>query len=203
MRPVQPAGPWLLAATASARSSPSSWRRPSWGGRGVDLLAVFNGPSPVWIHGYWERRRARTPPRWRRGAARARRLLTDPRRIVQHIQRKYIWPVRIRHSLSHGLPIPEEIRELYFLMLNARAEVAYAPQRYSGPMVIFYGNGLYPTDPTLGWNGLAEPIEIYAVPGEHTNNREIMADPHVAYVADRLQEVLANAPSGEAHATIG
>jgi thioesterase domain-containing protein len=193
LRSVQPHGPYYLGGycfgSIVAFEMAQTFLRE---GEEVALLAAFNGPSPVWIRDFWTRRAARQPPRWKRGVQRVGRLIVEPERVVQHLRRKYIWSRQIRLSLKHGRPIPERIRETYFLMLNARAEVAYHPMPYPGLMAVFFGDGLY-SDPTLGWSGLAAPLEVYAVPGHHTDNRDLMAEPHVAHVAEQVEKLLAAA----------
>jgi thioesterase domain-containing protein len=87
-------------------------------------------------------------------------------------------------------PLPEAVREIYFLEIAGRAEYAYEPSPYSGPLLLFHGEGLY-DDPDLGWTGLVGSIEAVAVPGDHRNNRDLMAEPSVALVADRLRDALA------------
>ncbi len=75
--------------------------------------------------------------------------------------------------------------------MNARAEVEYEPEPYPGPIILFHGAGLY-DDPELGWGGLAEEIETLEVPGPHRGNRDSMAEPNVGFIAERLQEHLAD-----------
>ena len=33
-------------------------------------------------------------------------------------------------------------------------------------------------------------VETWGVPGEHTNNRQLMIEPHVSFVRDRLEDYL-------------
>ena len=73
-------------------------------------------------------------------------------------------------------------------------------QPYPGSMIVFHGAGLY-DDPTLGWKGLAARIETVAVPGEHTGNRTMMAEPYVADVSERLLELLAGSSSFTSNST--
>jgi thioesterase domain-containing protein len=85
------------------------------------------------------------------------------------------------------------MRANHFLRLNAKAEVAYEPQVYPGRIWIFSGEDLY-DDPELGWGGLAEGgVESHVVPGDHSNNRQMMNEPHVQVVGERLKAVLSAA----------
>ncbi len=54
-------------------------------------------------------------------------------------------------------------------------------------MIVFHGEGLY-DDPDLGWEGLASSIDTIAVPGEHTSNRMMMAEPHVKHLCRAAAE---------------
>ena len=65
-------------------------------------------------------------------------------------------------------------------------------------MVVFFGDGLY-DDPDLGWQGLAKSIRTVAVPGEHKNNRMLMAEPWIEVVSDHLQELLAKTAVSPEH----
>jgi hypothetical protein len=87
--------------------------------------------------------------------------------------------------------LPETVREQYFLRIHGYAERAYEPRPYPAELVTFFGDRLY-EDPTMGWDGLAlGGVDAYAVPGEHSNNRQLMMEPNVGFVRDRLVEYLA------------
>src|SRR4029077_10868899 len=152
-------------------------------GEEVPVLAMFNGPSPKWIRAQASANRARR----RRGpSAGGPRITTVTGEFVRRSVREAI----VRFALATGRPLPERLRENHFLRLNAKAERAYEPQTYRGRIWIFYGQGLY-DDPGLGWGGLAEGgLESYVVPGEHSNNRQMMNEPHVQVVGERLKAVL-------------
>ena len=123
--------------------------------------------------------------------ARFRRALREPRRF----RTAAVWHAshtggqhRARMALALGRPLPEDLREEYFLRLHAKAERIYEPAPYDGDVIVFYGERLY-EDPTLGWEGLTtRELHTYAVPGEHDNNRQAMMEPFVGFVSDRLQE---------------
>ena len=94
-----------------------------------------------------------------------------------------------RILLALGRPVPEPLREEYFFEVHFKAERAYEPKMYPGEMLVFYGDGLY-EDPTLGWNGLAQSIRTFGVPGEHTSNRQAMFEPMVGFVAEKIVDYL-------------
>jgi amino acid adenylation domain-containing protein len=205
LRTVQPHGPYYLAGycfgTIVAFEMAQQLLQ---SGDKVALLAMFNGPSPLWIRKYhWiggqpSRRaaRAQAPPP-RPLTHRVAGVLTNPakaRHLAHHFAVKARWklvePWQFRYSLRFGRPLPERVRESQFLRIAAQAERAYEPEPYPGSVHVFYGQGLY-DDPDLGWAELVDSLAIYEVPGEHEDNREAMAEPNVAFVADRLREHLA------------
>ncbi|MEA2123976.1 MAG: hypothetical protein QOI80_758, partial [Solirubrobacteraceae bacterium] len=95
----------------------------------------------------------------------------------------------VRFALATGRPIPEDARERFFLGLHGRAERAYHERLYPGELLTVYGEGLY-EDPELGWGPFAERVVTRAVPGDHIDNRQLMAPPHVGAVADLLRSHL-------------
>ncbi len=176
-REVHPGGPWRLAGycfgTIVAFEMAQQLTRE---GEEVELLAMFNGPSPAWIRQWgwygnqpgWRARNA-LPPRapqavrevrrfkryLRRTAsrlARIPRLVRDPTRIANSFAWYTRYP-RTRVLLALGLPVLERHREDYFFELHGKAELAYNPTRFPGEIIVLYGDGLY-EEPALGWDGL-------------------------------------------------
>jgi amino acid adenylation domain-containing protein len=205
LRTVQPHGPYYLAGYCFGTLVAFEMaHRLVSAGEEVAMVAMFNGPSPAWIRRWnwygaqpsqrdrFEHLRVKHPVK-----RRLLKLFRDPRLLVPAVVGRYHTARRnlrnrvARWSVAHGRPISERARESYFLYIHMLAERAYEPEPYPGDLLIFYGNGLY-EDPTLGWDGLAERgIESHAVPGEHTDNRQAMHEPHVQFVRDRLLEYLA------------
>jgi amino acid adenylation domain-containing protein len=208
LREVQPHGPYHFAGYCfGALVAFEMAQRMLAEGETVVLLATFNGPSPIWIRRWgWFgnqpsvraerealRRDEEVPNSQRRTLGqRFRGALREPRRFVA-ASRYYLRPWgerwQTRLALARGRPLPEHSRETYFLALHAVAERAYEPQPYPGEVLVFYGDGLY-EDATLGWSGLARETKVYAAPGHHTKNRQLMTDPHARFVRDRLVEYL-------------
>jgi amino acid adenylation domain-containing protein len=212
MRQVHPGGPWLLAGYCfGSIVAFEIAQRLVAAGEEVQLVAMFNGPSPLWIKrwGYygnqpgWRAKRSLppTPPKDVRRALRRKRRLQAPFKLIARIPRAIAEPRRIVNSfwwytrkprtrvlLSLGRPVPERDREEFFFDLHGDAEKRYVPTAYPGELLVFYGEGLY-EEPTLGWESLGTVIS-HAVPGEHTNNRNLMHEPAVDVVAERLQEYL-------------
>jgi amino acid adenylation domain-containing protein len=201
IRSVQPGGPYHLAgycfgaivAFEMAMTLTSA-------GEEVALLASLTGPSPSWIR-TWGWRGAQPSVRERFDArmaqhqaapvsapARLARVVREPRRLAGRVRRR-VSRLRVRLALAMGRPIPEEARERFFLGLHGRAERAYEPGHYPGRLLVLYGEGLY-EDPELGWEPFAAGVESHAVPGDHMDNRQLLAEPHVLVVRDRLREHL-------------
>jgi amino acid adenylation domain-containing protein len=214
MHEVHPDGPWRLGGYCfGSIVAFEIAQRLVAAGEQVELVAIFNGPSPAWIKHFgwyggqpsWRAKHA-IPPRpsdaQRRRHRRRRRLdsllsllrrapraLRQPRRMITGLE-WYTRSLRTRVLLTLGRPVPEQHREQFFVELHSTAERAYDASPYPGKLLIFRGEGLY-DDPTLGWEGLATyGIQPYAVPGEHDSNRKAMHEPAVAFVSDRIQEYL-------------
>jgi amino acid adenylation domain-containing protein len=207
MRQVHPGGPWRLAGYCFGTLVAFELaQRLVAAGEEVQLVAMFNGPSPSWIKNWgWygnqpSKRRERPRPlrltrsqKVRRDLRRIAGALREPRRLrsgftwyVQHAGGRR----RTQIALALRRPLPEQLREQYFLNLHEKAERAYEPHPYPGDLVVFYGHDLY-EDPELGWGGLAAGgIQTHGVPGEHDNNRQAMMEPFVVFVAERLDEYL-------------
>jgi amino acid adenylation domain-containing protein len=207
MREVCPEGPWYIGGYCfGAIVAHEIATRLQSAGEDVRLLTIFNGPSPAWIkrwgwHGNqpsWLAKHPRPPKptederRRRKRMLRKQRVLRalrDPRRVWSGLMWD-MWEVRTRVALALGRPIPEELRERYFLDLHAKAERRYEPRVFEGEILAFYGDGLY-EDPTLGWQQFAtRGVRAFAVPGEHEGNRDAMHEPAVGFVAEHLAGAL-------------
>jgi len=158
-------------------------------GEEVDLLALLNAPSPSWLVRFgWY---GNQPGRRIRPRDPARRLLVALRGRRRRSRRGLVL-LRARLLLALGRPLPERVRDDYFVWIGARAQTKYRPEPYPGRILAINGEGLY-DDPEVGWTGLAEAgIETHAVPGEHTNNRQLLNEPHATRVAQLLEQ-----PAGE------
>jgi amino acid adenylation domain-containing protein len=194
VRLVQPAGPYFLAGYCfGAIVAYEMAQRVLEAGEEVALLAMFNGPSPAYIRTFGPaapRTSSEPPPEPRRLSRTARRVLQDPRSSFARFSKRMAWKARIARvnmALALRRPVPEAERDWFFLNLGNEAERLYNPKPYPGSIVMFRGAGLY-REPTLGWGDLTQRgIESYEVPGMHTDNRQAMAEPHVAFVSERLQ----------------
>jgi amino acid adenylation domain-containing protein len=209
MRQVCQGGPWRLAGYCFGTIVAFEMANVLIAeGERVELLALFNGPSPSWIKQWgwygnqpsWLAKHPR-PPRPTRRERRVSAIVSIARRIARAVRepRRFFtgarWQLRGPYTslaLALGRPVPERFRESYFFALHARAERAYEPSAYDGEALVFYGDGLY-EDATLGWEGMAAGgVRSYAVPGTHENNRQAMMEPAVEFVSERLREHLSD-----------
>ncbi|WP_041361153.1 non-ribosomal peptide synthetase [Methylococcus capsulatus] len=70
---------------------------------------------------------------------------------------------------------------------NVKAAHRYVPGFYPGTLTLFRARQQAATaldDPLLGWNGLAEEIDVVEVPGNHYT---LLGEPHVRTLADELR----------------
>ncbi|UZR29993.1 non-ribosomal peptide synthetase [Methylococcus mesophilus] len=70
---------------------------------------------------------------------------------------------------------------------NVKAAYRYLPGFYPGTLTLFRARQQAATaldDPLLGWNGLAEEIDVVEVPGNHYT---LLGEPHVRTLADELR----------------
>jgi aspartate racemase len=201
MRQVHPGGPWLLTGYCfGAIVAFEIAQRLLVQGEDVRLVAMFNGPSPAWIRTWGGlgnqpsvRKRAPRPPRVPQ-KQRLLRAMREPRRFFTAsawYAGREIDKCRLKLALGRGgHQIPERLREQFFLHLHGRAERAYEPMPYPKDLLVFYGAGLY-EDPELGWSGLAKGgIQVFAIPGEHNDNRDAMREPAVQFIAERIEQYL-------------
>jgi hypothetical protein len=75
---------------------------------------------------------------------------------------------------------------------SGSSELRYRPRPWNGRVVVFRGAGLY-SDPALGWEGLGATVVTHEIPGDHDNQRTLMAEPHASMVAPILTAELAAA----------
>jgi aspartate racemase len=213
MRSVQPKGPYLIGgwcfggvvAYEIAQQLKSV-------GEQVDLLVMFNAPSgpehyaikpgsgPISPAPPWRRRLQKHWRDWSNVAA-TEKVSYITRRIRGKLQRSYRAVYRhcrgvarrtlCRFYIALRLPLPDEIRNYYFLYINTMAECRYRPQLYSGNMLIFRDQGPY-KDETLGWDRFVTgEIECYEVPVSVNHHRALMQEPVIRTVARQLEEYLA------------
>jgi thioesterase domain-containing protein/acyl carrier protein len=185
VREVQPRGPYHLGGYCFggivAYELAQQLRR---AGEDVAVVALFNGAGPAYLRRYGSRisRRPQAP---------RRPELPMQRRV--RVLRGRVRRGRVRLHLRLGRPLPDGLRDQYVRWICAVAERAYEPAPYPGAIIQFRGAGLY-QEPGLGWTGLpAGGIEDHEVPGQHLDQREMMHEPAVSFVAERLTACLERA----------
>lgn len=104
--------------------------------------------------------------------------------------------LRIEALIAARRPLPEHIRESFFLHLADRAVAEYLPREiHPGPLIHFRAESIPSEpdylDPQLGWTGYAgDGLEIHVVPGVHPRHRTIMDEPAVRVLGAQLSDVL-------------
>jgi hypothetical protein len=112
----------------------------------------------------------------------------------------------MRAYLALGLPMPDDIRDRFFLGVNYHAERQYRPRPFPGWTALFLGEGVY-TDAPAAWRSLAAgPFEVHTIPGDHLgpdpehpilgSQRYLMREPAVGLLAERLRACLESVRSG-------
>ncbi len=80
--------------------------------------------------------------------------------------------------------------------VNLRALKFYRAECYPGRVTLFNASEVDPAilpDPEYGWPGLAQEIEVHLVPGNHDT---MLAEPHVAVLAEKIRLCLDRAGAG-------
>ena len=179
IRSVQKTGPYYLAGYCFggivAFEIAQRLRREN---EEVAFLASLNGPSPRYING---------PGKG--GFIGSKRPLTRLKEFARSLWFKSIrW--RASRAIAHNQPLPESLREPYFMIGTYRAERMYQPETYPGRMVLFYARGLY-YDPLQGWDRLVTGgIDFHEIPGDHDSHKTIMREPMVGDLAREIRREL-------------
>jgi aspartate racemase len=107
--------------------------------------------------------------------------------------------IACRFCFAIGCPVPFTLRTFYCFAISAQAAREYAPQVYTGDMVLFRTQT--PSyDSQLDWPRLtAGALEIHEVPGNH---RDILKEPYVQVLAKHLKECLHRAQTTKLHRLI-
>jgi len=193
---VQPAGPYRLAGYCfGAIVAVEMARQLRARGETVTLLANFNGPSPGYIARFGNTprpQRAPSPrPRWTlaqrvRVQFTARRWQGRFRPLALRLRKSALF-LGTRLWTLFGRPLPDVWREAAIYELCAVAELRYRPAVSEESMLMFYGAGLF-REPDLGWQAFfPRGLEAHEIPGDHQTQRDVMHEPFVDVIADRLR----------------
>ena len=107
-----------------------------------------------------------------------------------------LWQAAYKFYLSAGRPLPSLLRSVG--EFNFMAVMNYVPKIYPGKATLFWANedlrGTY--DVEAGWNFLVQGgVEIHNIPGNHL---DIVKEPYVQVLAEKLKACIDNAQEGEA-----
>jgi len=186
IRQVQPRGPYhLLGYCFGAIIAYEMAQRLTANGDEVALLVSLNGPAPRYRNAPPAAAERRSRGLRGRVFAGLQWRWQNALTAAQNKKRRMIWRL-YEHYLSRSRPLPDRLRDSYFLATSYRAEWRYQPKPYAGDLVIYRARGLY-RDPFLGWEGLpAGGIEVHDIPGIHRDHRDLMEEPAVGILAERL-----------------
>ena len=139
------------------------------------VLVSLNGPCP----------RYRNVPAGETKAGIPRRVRSYLRGLRRKADR---W--RAAYYRGRSTPLPDALRDRFFLANNHRAEHFYRAQPYPGSMAILRAKGLY-GDPFLGWAELVGGgFTVRDIPGYHVDHRSMMEEPVVQVLAGELRRLL-------------
>ena len=122
-------------------------------------------------------------------SARCRRVADAAARRARVVVRARLSRLRFAAVMRLRRALPDDMREnRHFQQIAARAQRQYSPAPYEGRMVVFRSRGLY-YEEDLGWSGLVRGgVDCHEVPGVHTTPRDALREPHVDFIARRLEE---------------
>jgi amino acid adenylation domain-containing protein len=226
MRTIQPQGPYLLGGWCFGGlvvfEMAQQLRRV---GESVEMLAMFNAPSGpayefrpsapelnpmgVRLNARWRefrdlsfgqkvqyaRQKAIGQVTWR-----SRSLYN---RVQTLVHRKLL--IKVRHAINgyygkRGRPLPEYIRDKYFLYANSRLERFYQHRAYLGSIVVFRDQLSY-RDSALGWGRFARDVEVHDIPVSAKDHRALLQEPAVGLLAAKIEEYLSR--RAKFHASVG
>jgi aspartate racemase len=170
-------------------------------GQDVAVLVLLNATTPARLH----RPMTGQVPQRSRLATRVENVWAGRRGLgplagTAYIGKRLMRKVRTKLYLALRWPMPDDIRDMFFLTANARADRCYRPRAFPGRIALFHGEGVY-TDAPEAWGGLASgPFEVHTIPGDHFgpdrnhpimgSQRYLMREPAVSLLADRLRACL-------------
>jgi len=220
MRSVQPRGPYLLGGWCFGGLVAFEMAQQLHGmGERVDLLAMFNAPStPDYDTLNTDRLVPPVAVRFRETWSELSSLtgLEKLKYVVRKVKGQLIWrkkrlrnralvvAFRLTRALRHQVyryyldrrrPLPDVLRNSYFLNINAIAERHYHHHTYPGTMVVFRDQGPY-ADPYLGWARFVQgEIEACEIPVSADHHRALMQEPAVRMLAEKMEEYLSRKSS--------
>jgi amino acid adenylation domain-containing protein len=195
MRTVQPTGPYQLCAFSMggvvAFEIACQLRA---AGEEVAFLGLFDTYSP----GYLKQISGPNLVQYKLSVHRGALSRSELPQKLHYLRRRLRHRLFVIQSSLFGrifvalrLPMPHRIRYDYVRQINEEAAEKYVPGKYPGTLTIFRANiqpeGIVP-DPSLGWDGHAERIELVDVVGTHDS---IMKKPDLGGLLKHVQSYLA------------
>jgi amino acid adenylation domain-containing protein len=204
LRQVQPGGPYtFLGYCFGALVAQEMALRLMDQGEEIALVATLNGPSMSYINKFGgeippdrelpESKAVKLRMAASRGPIAVGLLLAGSafRRARKPLVRRWRnW--RFDRAYRSRKPLPDWLREGQLIQrICLRAQNRYRPRHGSFPVAVFRAPDLYHYD-DLGWSEHTDgPVSAFAVPGEGQDvPRSTMRDPYVAFIADRLRELI-------------
>ncbi len=204
---MHPGGPWRIAGYCFGTIVAFELANQLLAeGEEVELLVVFNGPSPSWIKQWrwygnqpsWRARHPRPAPPTRsqrlrgslaRQVQRLRRAAHEPRRLLTGA----LWQARGPYTGSPSRsadrsPSASASTTSWSCMRTPSAPTS--PPSTRARSSCSTARGSTRTRPSAGRGSRPRGSRSYAVPGEHDNNRQAMTEPTVGFVYERLREHL-------------
>jgi len=137
------------------------------------------------------------------------RQLHGPEKIAYVFRKLKYAPAKTKHKLyrraykiyrRYGRPLPPALKNIE--EINFAAVKDYEPQTYFGNVTLFLASDLTADyDLHDGWRELVQgDIETHEIPGNHIN---IIKEPHVRPLAEKLKTCLDKAEQNAAQATFG
>ena len=157
-------------------------------GERVALLALLDGWAPGFPAEGWAKLRDHL----------SELLHRNPLRWPTYLRQRafYWWDRRGQFRSKQVGAVISGIDPLLWQRILPEAKATYVPQPYPGTIDLFRCSEdtvLWRRAPELGWHGLAAGITIHDVPATHQN---LMSDPAVRIVAERLARCLAARATG-------
>ncbi len=214
MREVQPEGPYLIGGRSSGGTIAFEMAcRLAAEGEEVALLALLD----TYPAGYfkllpgsmsWRHRVNRYGRKLQSHAANLRQL-NGPEKIAYVFRKLKYAPAKTKHKLyrraykiyrRYGRPLPPALKNIE--EINFAAVKDYEPRTYFGNVTLFLAGDLTADyDLHDGWRELVRgDIETHEIPGNHIN---IIKEPHVGPLAEKLKSCLDKAEQNAAQATFG
>ena len=206
MREVQPEGPYFLGGRSSGGTIAFEMAcQLKAAGEEVALLALLDtypaGYFKLFPQGKDPRRRQQFLERARAHVANLRQLGVANKFTYVATKLKYA-PAKIKHKAYRraykmyeriGRPLPTVLKNIEELNFMAARE--YVPQVYSGRATLFSATDLTASfDVEDGWRQLVTELEVHRIPGNH---RDMIKEPHVEALAEKLRVCLDTADARE------